>query len=396
MEKTPKKELYSRMVKFRAAMDMSNPQWKLACIIDKVNQYYFTGTMQDGMLLVPRDGEAVYWVRMSFERAIDESDFPDIRQMKSYRDAATAMNIFPEAIYLETDIVPVAMLERLRTYFKFKEVRPLDQQIAGLRAVKSAYELALMRKSGAIHQRVLEEIVPTLFREGVSEAELSVEIYAEFMKQGYQGIARFSMFGAEMSFGLLAFGDNSNYPTNFNGPGGSRGIDTGVPILGSRSRKLGTGDLVFIDMPCGVSGYHTDKTMTYVYGGQLPDYAVEEHLKCLRIQQEIAAQLKPGTVPSDIYRNVMADFDPEFLPNFMGFGGKQVKFLGHGIGLQIDETPVIADGFNDPMEEGMVFALEPKKGVIGVGMVGVENTFIVTKSGGECITGTNPGLIAVR
>jgi Xaa-Pro aminopeptidase len=79
----------------------------------------------------------------------------------------------------------------------------------------------------------------------------------------------------------------------------------------------------------------------------------------------------------------------------MGFGQRRVKFLGHGIGLQIDEPPVIAEGFDDPLQEGMVLAVEPKKGIPGVGMVGIENTFLVTPQGGHCLTGDSRGLIAV-
>ncbi|PKG32763.1 Xaa-Pro peptidase family protein, partial [Methanoregula sp.] len=103
----------------------------------------------------------------------------------------------------------------------------------------------------------------------------------------------------------------------------------------------------------------------------------------------------PGAVPSDIYRAVMASLEPAFLENFMGYGGKQVKFLGHGIGLWIDETPVIAEGFDEPLEEGMVFALEPKKGIPDVGLVGIENTFAVSPQGGRSLTGKSKGLIEV-
>lgn len=80
----------------------------------------------------------------------------------------------------------------------------------------------------------------------------------------------------------------------------------------------------------------------------------------------------------------------------MGFGNRHVKFLGHGIGLNIDEYPVLAKGFKEPLKENMVIALEPKKGIEGVGMVGIENTFIVTPEGGRCISGKNPGLILVE
>ena len=125
----------------------------------------------------------------------------------------------------------------------------------------------------------------------------------------------------------------------------------------------------------------------------LPNYAIEIHNKCVEIQNEIAKMLKPGAIPSEIYNKIMDDLEPEFLENFMGYGDRRVNFLGHGIGLLIDELPVIANGFNEPLDEGMVFAIEPKKGIKNIGMVGIENTFIVTPKGGECITGNNPGLI---
>ena len=132
-----------------------------------------------------------------------------------------------------------------------------------------------------------------------------------------------------------------------------------------------------------------------MFGKAIPAEAQEIHNQCVAIQNKIAGMLKPGAVPSKIYNSIIASLSDEFLENFMGFGNRQVKFLGHGIGLTIDEVPVIAKGFDEPLKEGMVLALEPKKGIKGVGMVGIENTFLVTPSGGRCITGNNPGLIPV-
>ncbi|HNR26852.1 MAG TPA: aminopeptidase P family N-terminal domain-containing protein, partial [Methanobacteriaceae archaeon] len=88
MNKTPLKELENRMERFKAVMDSSNPDWEMVVIFSKINQFYFTGTMQDGMLIIPRDGEPVFWVRKSYERALDESLFPEIHHMNSYRNAA--------------------------------------------------------------------------------------------------------------------------------------------------------------------------------------------------------------------------------------------------------------------------------------------------------------------
>ncbi|MGE5557515.1 MAG: M24 family metallopeptidase [Bacillota bacterium] len=396
MEKrVPLTELQSRLDRFRDRMGADNPDWEIAVVFSKINQYYFTGTMQDGMLIIPRNGEATYWVRRSFERARDESLFGLIKPMGSFRDAAGSAGKLPGAVYLETEIVPLALYQRFRKYFPFESAKPMDMQIAAVRAVKSPYELALMGKAGEIHRRVLEERIPTALKEGMSEADLIAELFTILLREGHHGLLRFAMFDTEVGLGQIGFGESSIYPIYFNGPGGNYGMSPAVPILGSRERKLKKGDLVFIDIGCGVDGYHTDKTMTYMFGKPLPDEVISVHRKCVDIQHEIAGMLKPGAVPERIYRTVMGGLSEEFLVNFMGFGSRRVKFLGHGIGLQIDELPVIAEGFAEPLREGMVLAVEPKKGIEHIGMVGVENTFLVTPEGGKCLTGDHPGLMPV-
>jgi Xaa-Pro aminopeptidase len=215
------------------------------------------------------------------------------------------------------------------------------------------------------------------------------------VRKGHHGIARFAMFGVEVAVGQIGFGDNSIYPTSFDGPGGCVGLEPAAPVLGSRHRTLRHGDLVFADLGYGSQGYHTDKTMTYMFGRPLPDEVIAVHRRCVELEARMAAQLKPGAIPSKIFREVMASLDPDFLENFMGFGARRAAFLGHGVGLQVDEPPVLAEGFDEPLAEGMVIALEPKKGVPGVGMVGTENTYLVTPDGGKSLTGTSPGLLLV-
>jgi Xaa-Pro aminopeptidase len=393
--KVPLSELNSRLDRFRLLMDNQHPDWDLAIIFSKLNLYYFTGTMQDGMLLVPRNGEACLWVRRSFERAEDESCFPQIRQMRSYRDAAVTTSVIPGTVYLETEQVPLALFSRLQKHFPFREVKAIDREVLHVRSIKSPYELGLMERAGSIHRRVLEDLVPEILKKGINEAEFTGELYSLMVSEGHQGIVRFGMFESEIILGLIGFGESSLRPTYLDSPGGNAGMSPAVPLLGSRDRRLRDGDLVFVDIGCGFLGYHTDKTMTYVYGSALPDEAVAIHRTCVEIQNTIAPLLKPGAIPSQIYEMVMAGLEPEFLENFMGYGNRNVQFLGHGIGLEIAENPVIAKGFDDPLEEGMVIAIEPKKGIGGIGMVGIENTFIVTSGGGRSITGHHPGLMPV-
>jgi Xaa-Pro dipeptidase len=207
-------------------------------------------------------------------------------------------------------------------------------------------------------------------------------------------VIRFGMY-SEMLLGQIGFGTNSIYPTCISTPGGIYGLHPSTPFMGCRDRKLAPGDLVNIDIGCGIEGYQTDKTMTYMFGGPIPEDAISVHMRCVEIQDEIATRLVPGAIPSEIYHDVMSSLEPSFLENFMGYGKRRVNFLGHGIGLWIDELPVIAEGFDEPLQEGMVFAIEPKKGIPDVGLVGIENTFLVTANGGQSITGTCKGMLEV-
>jgi len=168
-----------------------------------------------------------------------------------------------------------------------------------------------------------------------------------------------------------------------------------VPIIGDRDRLLKKGDLVFIDIGYGYNGYHSDRTQVYMFGANPTDEAVKYHAKCRQIQKETAELLKPGNIPSEIYNTVISKLDGDFLSGFMGIGEERVKFLGHGVGLYIDEYPVIANKFDEPLCENMTIAVEPKCSVAGVGTVGVEDTYIVTKNGGRCITGGEKDIIVV-
>jgi Xaa-Pro dipeptidase len=396
MTQVPITELNERMQRFRACMDAENPNWELAAIFGRVNQYYFTGTMQDGVLLIPRDGQAVLCVRRSFERARAESLSPDIRPMTGFRDAGPVVPGTREIIHVDTEVVPLALLGRFRKYFPCKDVAALDAQALRVRAVKSPYELAVTERAGVIHRRVLEQGVPELLREGVSEAELGCDLYSLMIRAGHQGVVRFGMFNVDIAVGQMGFGENSIYPTSFDGPGGCAGIGPAAPVLGSRDRRLRKGDLVFVDIGLAVEGYHTDKTVVYMFGRPLQDEVIAIHRRCVEIQHHLAALTRPGAIPSEIYSSVMDSLDPAFLQNFMGFGDRRANFLGHGVGLQIDEMPVLAEGFDEPLVAGQVVALEPKKGIPGVGMVGIEDTFVIGPEGARSVTGTNPGLILVK
>ena len=394
MRTVPREELDLRMDRLRRELHRTVPEWRAAAIMGKVNLYYLTGTMPSGVLVIPRDEEAVLWVRRSYARSVEESEFPRIEPMRGFRDLANGWRARPAAVLIEKDVVSLAHAERFNRHLGFDSFGAIEPALTRVRAVKSPYEMKLMRRAGEIHRRVLEDVVPGLIEEGISEAELGAEVLRVLLREGHHAVTRVCMFETELFMGQVCFGSSSVRPNAFDGPGGVEGLCAAVPLFGSQDRCLKRNELVVIDVGCGVEGYHTDKTMTYAFG-DLPEHALRAHRRCVDIQADIAARLRPGMVPSAIYEEIVAGLGPAFREGFMGLGEQQVRFLGHGVGLHIDEYPAIAEGFDEPLEANMTLALEPKKGVPGVGLVGIEDTFVVTPEGGCSITGANPGMIPV-
>lgn len=394
--KLTESELKNRWIKFSSLMNERYPDWDSAVIFSKVNQYYFAGTMQDALLIFNKGRlEPGYYVRRSYDRAIMETPADVVHEMSRYSDILEYEDEYLGNMYTELETVPVAVLERFKSNFKVSSLSSIDYDIMDLRSVKSEYEIHWQKRACKEHHELLINTVPSLLEEGISEAEFVGKVFNSMVMHGYQGITRFFRFGTELIAGQIAFGTNSLLPTSFDGPGGAKGNSPASPVTGSASRRLKKGDIVFVDCGFGMEGYNSDKTQVYAFGFKPDDKITDIHKKCMEIQQLTAEKMVPGAIPSEIYSEVMSTLSDEFLKNFMGYKDRQVKFLGHGVGLHIDEMPVIANGFNSPLVENMTIALEPKKGIEGVGMVGVEDTYLVTKSGGVCMTGKPMEIIVV-
>ncbi len=399
-EAVPRVELDARRERFLNKMNELAAGWDTVILVGRVNQLYFAGTMQDGVVTFQKDGSRKLFVRRSFERARDESALPqdEILPMSSFRNIAASLGEELGETYVEKDVLTVSMLEMMERYLKIRSLKSVEPVVSRVRAVKSPWEMKWLELAGRQHHLFMTEVLPTYFQEGMSECDFAGEVYRGALQLGYQGVTRFGMFQCEVAYGQYGFGESSLYPTNFNGPGGSRGMSAASPFTGSREIKLEGGTSVFADMSFAVNGYHTDKTQVFFFHGsrpeaRIPEEALEAHEQCRELELAIADRLRPGAVPGEIYADVMESLPKDFLVNFQGFGPRSVKFLGHSIGLQVDEYPVIARGFSEPLEENVLFAVEPKKGIAGYGTVGVEDTFVVTPNGGRSLTGDAKGIL---
>jgi len=387
MNKIPKGELLSRMERFTNLMDKHYDSWELCAIVGGLNMFYLTGTLCDGLLLIRRGDGATLWVRRSYDRAKLESEFEDIRPMRSFRDISGAFGYMPDTLYLDTANATMEWFSLLCKHMPFSDTVSIDRVFLNTKAVKSEYELEIMRRAGTETDRIYREDLPTLLSDGISEVVLGAELFALFLKRGFHGVSRFSMRNTDSILGHVSFGDSPLYPSAFNGASGVNGLCPAVPVLGNRDRLLREGDLIYIDLGVGIDGYHIDKTIVLSYKHPQPEHIIAAHKHCLELDRLAVSMLKPGVKPSEIYEKVTAAVNSDYQNSFMGTAGRTVPFIGHGVGLNVDEMPVIAKGFDAPLERNMTIAIEPKIGIEGVGMVGSENTYIVTENGGISLTG---------
>lgn len=390
----PKQELESRLKTFISELNFVDKDWQMVLIHNPINLYYLTGTIPDGLLVITKD-QSILWVRRDYERARNESKFEDIRCMKSFRDIAEYMEKIPHTVYLEYKYANLQWLNIIRKHLKFEEYKDILPVLQNIRAIKSKYEIECIKQSGRIHAQSLEQILPAFLRQGVSEAELCGEVLLDLIRRGSMGSCRFENPHGEAVGGMCSFSESGLNGISFDSPDGCIGTYIPIQALGSRSRKLKRGDIVFADIACGVAGYHTDKSVTYFYG-KLSEHKNGDLIKkaynvCLDIENKAAKMLKPNTLLSDIYNFAYSNISDEFKQGFM-FGK---KFLGHSIGLAMDEYPAIASGFDFKVKLNQVFALEPKIKLDGIGLVGTENTYLVSEQGGICLTGKPQPLIEI-
>jgi Xaa-Pro aminopeptidase len=402
LERLPIDEMRSRHAKCRAALATVAPGAGGLLVFARLSIYYLTGTWANGVLWLPLTGEAVLCCRKGRKRAELESPLSHIVSFRSFGDLAglceAAGSPLAAVCAAEQSGLPWNLAQLLTSRLPGVSFVPGDVALAVAQAQKSAWELTKIRLCGARHAKGLMELLPATIAPGLSEREIARKCWDAFFDLGHQGQLRMGS-GDEIFLGHIAAGDSGNYPSVFNGPVGLCGEHPALPFSGYAGKVWKKGEVLTIDNGFSLEGYATDKTQVYFAGRQadIPEAARRGHDLCVRVQQAAAERLRPGAIPSELYALALSMAEQEGLTEgFMGLGENKVRFLGHGIGLLIDGWPVLAKGFDTPLEAGMTLALEPKFGIAGVGMVGVENTFEVTEAGGVCLTGDDYSIICVE
>ncbi len=402
LEQIPAEELLYRQERCRSLLVALVPDAGGLLLSSRLEIYYLTGTLANGLFWLPASGDPVLLVRRGLERARLESSMPHIVPFRSYREiadiCAEAGSPLADCIAADKAGFSWSMSELLQKHLGKTRFVSCDAVLRKARSVKSEWELTKLRLCGERHRRCLEEKLPIRLAIGMTELEIAHLASLVFLEEGNGSVIRMYAHGEE-NYGLLAVGDSGLYPTSYNGPLGARGLHPAIPYLGDAGTVWRSRSLMTVDIGFTLEGYNTDKTQVYWAGSAaaIPEPLAVAHEVCRDIYQYCVESLKPGLAPSQLWREVreMAKRSGQ-MSGFMGFGGNQVSFLGHGTGLTVDDLPVFAEGFDEPLEKGMVVAIEPKIAVPGMGLTGVENTFEITDQGACSLTGNRIEIIPVE
>lgn len=391
---TPKSEVDARIQTFQTTLDQLGLDGAL--IIHHTNLFYLSGTSQSSHLFIPRTGKPLLMVRKSYERACKESPIEEILDVKSLKmipDILKERGFTLDTLGLELDVIPYNTWLFYGKIFKDTTFSDISDALKRIRTVKSEYEIGLLQGACSVLDQVFAE-VPSWLREGMTEIELASLFEAGMRKRGYGGCSKMRAFNQDFFMGNVATGASGAAPTYFDGPVGGCGLTPANNPHGAGWKPIGRTEVVYIDYTCVINGYTADGARMFVIG-DVSERLRAAHTAALTIQKELVAVIKPGMICEDVFaKSAELAESMGLADHFMGIGNDRVRFIGHGVGLELDEYPIFAKGVKMPLAEGMTFALEPKF-VFAEGAIGTENTYVLRASGPQALTHASEDIIRV-
>lgn len=383
-------EVKFRQDKIRSLMK----KWNIdAFLISRnVNLLYATGRIFSGYLYLPAQGEPYYFIKRPNNLTGEQVIY--IHKPEQIAEILTEKGmLLPSSLLLEGDELPYTEYLRLANVFKSSNCSNGTPLIRKARSIKTPYELELFRESAQAHARAYGRI-PEIYRPGMDDLHFSIEVERLMRLEGSLGIFRVFGQSMEIFMGSILAGSNAETPSPFDFALGGEGLNPALP--GSVNRTpLKEGNTVMVDLGGNFNGYMGDLSRVFSIG-KTTEEAYRAHQVCLEVQDKVASLAKPGAVCEDLYQAAIEIITRNgFADRFMGTQQK-AKFIGHGIGLEINEAPVLAPRIKQELEPGMVFALEPKIVMPGIGPVGIENSWIVNESGVEKFTHCPEDIIELK
>ena len=385
-ENVPASELKNRIAALQERLTRN--KMDAALILQSSDLYYFAGTTQQGHLYVPADTQPILMVRKSIDRARAESKLDTILSVSSLSRLRPILEEHgcktPQTLGMELDVLPVNLYRKYRDLFNGSRIVDVSHDIRMLRSVKSPFEIDRMTQAAIFSDQVASFVKEEL-REGITEVELAGNLEARARKLGHQGMVRMRLWGSEMFYGHLMSGAAAAVPSALASPTGGAALSPAFS-QGPGFKKIQRHEPILFDYVFAYKGYLADHTRIFSLGS-LPHDILHAHQTMLDLQTLLKKKMRPGVSAGDIYDMALAFVDKsDYGAYFMGAEKQRIRFIGHGVGVELDEYPFLAKGQTMRLQENMVIALEPKLIFPGKGVVGVENTHVVTSDGLQPLT----------
>ncbi len=386
MDPVPAAEITARVAALQAGL--AREGLALALIRQTADLYYYTGTLADGWLAVSPGVEPLLLVRRPQYRLQEAAPpwplafYGDLKELP----LLLAQSGFAAAgpLGLELDVMPVAFFQRFQKLFPQRTSKDVSPVIRRQRMLKSAYEIEQLRRAAKNLDQALTD-APRLLQPGVSEMEVAANLEYRLRLLGHQGLVRIRTWNLELFYGHVLSGVSGVQAAYTDTPSGGPGFSPAFP-QGAGNKKLAPGEPISIDLFGCFNGYVVDQTRMYALESMPPRawdaFRVIEEL--YRLFTELA---RPGVMAGDIYQRLWQEVrERGYEDYFMGRGPDRVSFLGHGLGLEADEFPLLTARFPYPLAPDMVLAFEPKIFLPEIGMIGLEDTGRITPEGVEWLT----------
>jgi Xaa-Pro aminopeptidase len=383
---TSSEEVENRLTRIRTGMKKQEMESLL--VIQKMNFYYLSGTTQDGFLFIPLEGKPLLMIKRELERAKVESPIKDTVPFRSFREMPSLIQSHtgkvPNSLGLELDVLPV------RDYFKFQDLFPGTRLMDAfsilreIRKIKSPFEIDLMREAGEIGRKVYQE-AKKILKDGMTEIEFGGLLEAVAKRNGHEGLLRVRSLNYEAYSWHVLSGLTGGIVSQSDSPMGGLGLSPAFPV-GASFKAMKANEPILVDFGTCYHGYQVDETRMFSIGKMKPKF-IDAYKTCKEIHDAVLGESKPGADCEALFVKTLRLAEKlGYKDSYLGPPGLQTRFIAHGIGLELNELPFIAQGHSYPLEEGMTFSLEPKIVFPGEGSVGIENTVVVTEKGYEILT----------
>lgn len=357
-------------------------------IVQRVDLLYFSGTAQNGALYVPMDGEPLLFIIKYMPRAQKESSIKNIIKIDSFKEIPNLIIDYlstpPNILGFEFDVLPVKDFNFYQSLFKARGYIDGSPLILQTRMIKSDWEIDQMDKSAELGRKTFE-YMRSAIRPGITEMEFAGMCETFARKMGHGAGLRIRNYQTEGYPWHILSGQNGGMVGLLDAPASGMGTSPAFPC-GAGNKSLSKDEPIMIDFGTVLNGYHIDETRMFAIGS-MPDKALRACEASIEIHNLVLENAKPGIALGELFKIAVAKADVlGYGEQFLGPPGYKVTFVGHGIGLELVEHPIIAKDRDISLEPGMTFALEPKMVFENEFAAGIESVFYVTETGNRLIS----------